>query len=458
MAKYLHINRTQYAVGHGGFHHGRVALVREDQVPIFGSRNPRSFEVDGPTPQMDFHYVFDCGSESPRSLARSLAELQGRLRDDLDILFVSHLHADHVSGLDALIPSASPRTVVAPYLAPEDLAAAALRDHQKGSLSGLFLEYVEDPAAWFTSRGAGRVIFIEPAPDDGEGVPEPPGPLDPDAPDGGVFTRGEGTGDFKAELRPPRMTALGGLASVGGDGAGGGAVLAGNGSAFRMVYSIPPAAWRYGDWILLPYVHRRSKIELQAFRRSVLRTLGVSGAISDANLRKRIVRCLKDRSGRESLLAVYQAHFGSDHNAVSMSLYSGPARVPASGRGRAYQSFTSERGFRAANSPPGWLTTGDSTLKEELRRRPFLDFYRSYLPNVGTLNLPHHGSERNFHRDLLMGASGGLAVVTTIVGKERVARVKETMRRVAAEGWDICVVDHEIGHDLRHVAINQVEP
>jgi len=60
----------------------------------------------------------------------------------------------------------------------------------------------------------------------------------------------------------------------------------------------------------------------------------------------------------------------------------------------------------------GWLGTGDADLKTLTRRQDFLAHYRHMRTRVMTLLLPHHGSERNFHPDLLAALSPTFCVVS----------------------------------------------
>ena len=75
----------------------------------------------------------------------------------------------------------------------------------------------------------------------------------------------------------------------------------------------------------------------------------------------------------------------------------------------------------------GWLKTGDSALKEGIRRKPFRAYFAPYAGNIGILNLPHHGSIHNFHEEFIDLAHLKVAVVTTVPSEERVARVSETI-------------------------------
>ena len=51
-----------------------------------------------------FRYVYDCGSKNKTALTHSVDAMLKR-HPGIDALFVSHLHDDHVNGLDQLLAS-----------------------------------------------------------------------------------------------------------------------------------------------------------------------------------------------------------------------------------------------------------------------------------------------------------------------------------------------------------------
>jgi hypothetical protein len=98
----------QEPVGHGGFHTGTLGL----NEPLF-------------------RWVYDCGSWTKRSaLQRQVDDFVrrcGQTNDretDVDLLFISHFHADHISGIATLIGEPANirlrvHTAVIPYISPE---------------------------------------------------------------------------------------------------------------------------------------------------------------------------------------------------------------------------------------------------------------------------------------------------------------------------------------------------
>jgi hypothetical protein len=114
-----------------------------------------------------------------------------------------------------------------------------------------------------------------------------------------------------------------------------------------------------------------------------------------------------------------------------MCLYSGPARLPDDGAAAVTRAqspwwedprlvdvleFLLRKRFRigAADRRCGWLGTGDADLLDDARRVAFRHHYGAVMEYVGTLTLPHHGSGRNFHPDLVaMGPEVFVASAST---------------------------------------------
>ena len=84
----MEVTRTQYSIGQGCFRAGHVRWAREAS---------RSSD--------DFHYVYDCGSSDGSAALQDAIVAWRSQTSRLDALFVSHLDADHVSGIDRLLGS-----------------------------------------------------------------------------------------------------------------------------------------------------------------------------------------------------------------------------------------------------------------------------------------------------------------------------------------------------------------
>ena len=379
--------------------------------------------------------------------------------EKLEILFVSHLHADHINGLDRLLGYKAPSVVVLPYLDIEDLASIVLRDVENGRLSANYRSYIRDPVGWWHNRGVKTVIFIEPGQGGGEAPPD--GPM-PDLPIVGGARVAPREWDYTEPLVRLAAVLRKPLGSIPPDLEEADpapvdpdirklrqpAILAGPGSLFRLEWKHASGdEWRSGDWCLVPYVHPVEDAQRTEFRSAIQAHLEAAGA-SPVEFREKLLNELVSSKQARRLIEVYGDHFPRDHNAVSMSLFSGP-EVKQRRQTAIYNWQTnwrpSERDMahRDVSAPSGWLGTWDSMLKQRKRRLPWRHFYSKFDSNIGALTLPHHGSIHNFDEEILAWAELQYAIATTVEAEARIADLEKTLEIVEEAGKSGIIVDDE---------------
>ncbi|PWJ89520.1 metallo-beta-lactamase superfamily protein [Mesorhizobium loti] len=143
----LRVKWIQHAVGHGGFHTGHL------EVPGEGT----------------FNWAFDCGSRRTARFDEYLTAWARRSPMALDWLFVSHFDTDHVSGLDRIMSRTVVNNVMVPYLNEREFAYLLLHEIARDNLDRALFDLAADPAGFFGSRGADRVIFLRSGDADGGG-------------------------------------------------------------------------------------------------------------------------------------------------------------------------------------------------------------------------------------------------------------------------------------------------
>lgn len=108
-----------------------------------------------------FSFIYDCGSESSNLfLYQEIDEFKQLFpskKRKLNMLVISHLHEDHINGLEHLLDDFEVETVVMPYVHDGLKLLARLELHSDNEFLNIFLT---DPIAWFVSKGAKRILLL----------------------------------------------------------------------------------------------------------------------------------------------------------------------------------------------------------------------------------------------------------------------------------------------------------
>ena len=113
------------------------------------------------TKQKTFSFVYDCGTKSSiHFLQKEIDEFKELLpgkKKSLDLLIVSHLHDDHVNGLEYLLRDLAVDTVVIPYT--DDIISFTALAESSGE-DNFLLSFYADPIKWFSDRNVTRILMI----------------------------------------------------------------------------------------------------------------------------------------------------------------------------------------------------------------------------------------------------------------------------------------------------------
>src|ERR1035437_9178232 len=154
------------------------------------------------------------------------------------------------------------------------------------------------------------------------------------------------------------------------------------------------------SWVLVPFVDPVVKTKTAQFKASLANARGQSVPAlekwlrNSANVHKLLTDYVAD------LKSAYAA-ISSDINITSMCLYSGPVPTFNTVRTDYFGVFGRWCFSECKENSVAWLGLGDAALAEKKRRSALFKHYGNLLNEVVTLTLPHHGSDHNFHTDLL---------------------------------------------------------
>ncbi|MCA3362077.1 MAG: hypothetical protein INF74_09000 [Roseomonas sp.] len=424
--------QTQFAVGQGGLHLTQLHLGDEVLPLPYGSQ--------------PFSLVYDCGGYGSRAaLRRGVESVRQALprnapagHQHLDVLVLSHLHADHINGFKRLVagPPLTIGTLIIPHYDDDhQLILLAQVAASTGDMNAVqeVNDVVRDPGAWFGERGVVSVVAVRPGNEDTP--PFEPGP--------------DGLPTGFASMARPEPTAERGtpgletVVRVRGPVEPVGRMTVVSPGTHLAVQQAADRRTPVTDWAFVPYCQRwtsgsvRAKPH-QAFVQAVRACLAPyrqqNGSLligpADAN------------SVRDCLTAAFLSYLGrkvadATWNVLSVCLFGGPLRQrnwcnpllsplfhglfldARVGPGGWYEivrwldwpphislrSWSHRRGnWMAPQSPSaacGWMLTGDSDLTGGAAA--WSRFYRALLPLVGIFQLPHHGSVHNSDDALPLG-------------------------------------------------------
>ncbi len=316
-------------------------------------------------------WVHDCGCTGDRTALRREIErarvfLGGERR--LDLLILSHFDADHVNGLAELLSGVRVGRVVLPYAT---LAERLLFAVDGGGAPDLAqARFLVDPVAHLraVAREVEEFVFIDGSEGDGPLRPFP-------APDGSNFPpeRVEGKSWFSPLQQVSRPDQMPGESHF-SDGAG---------------------LCCEGRWEFVFFNRRRRRplpagfaAEVQAMVDAVLARPELE---RDYDALVRELRVFYHRPGRFGAGALAK-------NQISLLTYAGPVNGPRIARGGASGYDPTHRKrlhgrIAGCARSPGFLYTGDITMRPALREE-WVDFLgAARWRRVGPLQVPHHGSD-----------------------------------------------------------------
>lgn len=105
----------------------------------------------------DFNFVYDCGSENRSHLNRIINNYKKEISPNLDLLIISHLHDDHIIGLENLLEGINVDTVILPYMSPLERLTIALK---KINLPRSYYEFLEEPIQYLLKKGVRRIVLV----------------------------------------------------------------------------------------------------------------------------------------------------------------------------------------------------------------------------------------------------------------------------------------------------------
>ena len=397
--------RQQLPVGQGFFHAGWI--------------HPREAEDS-------FFYVYDCGamnkyvSARDREIEKLLSRVGKRAR--LDLLVISHMHADHVNGVEKLVTDGKLQvdTIMMPMVEMKErlLAFASVAQHDPVSARSTFYRaFIADPVTAVSRFNPRNILLVRRGDSGSPGSgSRDDGPLDE-----GPNISGEGrgyawilVGQGTADVKPQEA----GAPLV---------VLVPDSSAAR-VFS---PRIREEAWLLAPYVDQEIVTKTDPFLATLAKKRSMTVNELETSLSDGIFARDLVTNHLGDLITAYKACHGN-LNLTSLCLYSGPAE--AVGAVHACRLVHRPWTTILQNGRVAWLATGDARLSKVAKCDAFLAHFRDHLKKVSTFTLPHHGSAHDFNEKLLASVKPRYCPVAADAVKNWQHPAARVTRAVASAG------------------------
>lgn len=297
--------------------------------------------------------VYDCGSSTGVKYVNDMIKTTFSEGERISIVFISHLHSDHINGLEFLIKHCRVERIYIPYLYPDEIhISKCVQLVTKPNESEFVHEFIEKPgqAVERLCKKLGikvpRVFRVLPDEDgffNSENLPN----------DNEVNYKYHDSGEsIKIELVNDTLE----------------------------------------TWTYIPYNLKNNERKLRF--ETELNLIGIE--ISDNNA---IFSQLKTEAGQKKLKEVYRKVEGG-LNTNSLVVYSGPSKCLSKGWQRRIVNFGCDYICRCgAYLKNGCLYLGDFDARSNWSCIEAK--YADYWGNIGVIQMPHHGSQYNYNSKIL---------------------------------------------------------
>lgn len=379
---------TQWAVGQGFFRTGRI---QADHV------------ID---------YAYDCGSTNLSACRAEIKAYAGLPHGSkpLDVVYLSHFHADHVNCVPDLVRDIGVKRFVIPLVSPAERLMVYAQSLQAPDdwEAAWYRELIVDPVDALQGLRQGVEVIV----------------VSPDATAPPVEDPDEVPNEESAaevSWSAPTVSSPTSSLSVAGWG------------------SRPL-------WVWIPHVLSDARAHTSAFIQALAGELGTPRLLLGKKLKDPgyLRGIVERRSG--ALKTAYQIATKDDLNLTSLCLYSGPAAPyrPSGARSHRSRKGGLDRLEVAAWSVrAGWFGTGDAPLRGSARTTELASKFHRFLDNVGVLALPHHGSRKNLDGaflDLFDNDVRPTCLVSAGVGNSYKHPHGEVVQAIADRGFHLVLV------------------
>ena len=300
--------------------------------------------------------IYDCGSSTSVKNINKMISSTFSKSEKIYAVFISHMHSDHMNGLEFLLEYCCVENVFLPYLTPDNVTISIIiQEVSSGKHTDFVKGFVADPEnavnEFCTMHNCNkpRIQYVISPKDEDERLLE-------------IEHRRDRYHSSGVPIYLPRLRCKDG--------------------------------WE--KWKYIPYNYEntdRKEEFILELRRNKL----------DLRNREKILKQLNSPTGRKQIKKAYENITGG-LNSNSMVVYSGLANEKHM---RSWQDILPNPFLKKCcndcwcRTTSGCLYTGDFDAHSAKNFEALINNYEYLRNEIGTIQLPHHGSEDNFNVDLL---------------------------------------------------------
>lgn len=287
----------------------------------------------------DLTIVYDCGSDNEIILKKEIKSVFEK-GQDIDAVFISHLHSDHVNGLEFLLNYCNVKRIFMPLLTENEKIHLIIQNEIIQKRISLFLETLIET----------QTI---------ENVP--------------VILVPETENDSQLNLEQESIQIDSSITSD------------------KLKQNPKLSHKSIADWVFIPFNFRQFQRNAHLITKLGTEKITWSNISEFKNL-------WQEEKQRKKIVEIYKSIPGS-MNANSMTLYSGPE----TNRKDFHHHFIETihfYPFYRHHYLAGCLYFGDYEALGKQKWTQFINHYNDYWKNVGIVQIPHHGSKYNYNREI----------------------------------------------------------
>lgn len=317
--------------------------------------------------EQEFNIVYDCGgfNRGEKKMKNYLDSylFSEKTKKKIDAVFISHLHADHINGLQYLLDNAEVKYLFLPQLSDDIFLEAFLYNFcLTGNYSHVnqFLMHLYNGDRTYGDNEIGtKIIQVSPANDN-------PFPVDFISENIHTESHGLNVWDWKENTKVDLSSQM----SI---------------SANTLL--------NVGDWFYIPYNSEVDSQKVKDLNDKLHEALALNGTLDVAKL-PTMLKTL----GVNKCKGIYTEVFGKEHNSYSMTLFSGTSSSVVENHCRMSPACCKHHYCPAPYCcNPNMLYTGDF---EPNYVKGLQNYYGQWWDKIATIQIPHHGSKYNYEKKL----------------------------------------------------------